>query len=159
MKISLIGAILGIGSGVGVALISIFAKFSANKGYSSFTTQFYSFVFASAIAFPIAKGWEVPAVIAGDYISIVYILSFALIATALPYVLYGMSLKKVSASVGSILSSFEVIVGAVVGAIAYRENIGFLGVVGIIVMMVGMVFLAFSEKEKEDEEIKSETTE
>ncbi len=141
LRITLIGALLGIGSGVGFAMVSIFSKLSSNKGYSSLTTQFYVFIFAGLVSFIGGKGWEIPDMIATDYNSLLYFFLLSLISTALPYVLYGFALKKVPASTAGILSSLEVVVGALAGFIAYQENIGILGVFGILIMLASLVLM------------------
>ncbi len=142
LKITLVGAFLGIGSGVGFALISIFSKLSANKGYSALTAQFYTFIVAIIASFPLASAWEIPAMISVDYNCLWYFFLVSLLSTTLPYVLYNLALKKVPASTAGILSSLEVVVGAVAGAIAYKENVGILGIFGIVIMFAALVLIA-----------------
>ncbi len=147
LNITLIGAILGVGSGVGFALISIFSKLSANKGFNPLTAQFYTFIFAIIASFPIARAWKMPDMIATDYNCLLYFFLVSLISTTLPYVLYNLALKKVSASTAGILSSLEVVVGAITGFIAYKENIGIVGVFGIVIMFAALVLIALKGNE------------
>ncbi len=148
LKITFIGLLLGIGSGIGCSFITIFSKISANKGYSPLTLEFYIFTTALLASFPLAKGWEIPTMVAVDYMSLLYFALIAIVCTVIPHVVYSFAMKKVPASVGGIFSSLEVVVCALTGFFVYDENIGVFGVIGIIVMLGSMVFLATSENNR-----------
>lgn len=49
------GIIIGIGSGIGYALYSIFGRFVLNKGYDSVTISLYTFVFAALGAVSLSR--------------------------------------------------------------------------------------------------------
>ena len=51
------GVLFGLGSGVGYALYSIFARFALNRGYSSSTINFYSCLLA-ALGAALIFGWQ-----------------------------------------------------------------------------------------------------
>ncbi len=155
LKITLTGALLGIGSGIGCSFITIFSKLSSNKGYSPLTLQFYVFTTALIVSFPFASGWEIPEMISVDYMSLLYFALISIVSTVVPYVIYSFAMKKVSASTGGILASLEVVVCALTGFIAYDENIGVVGVAGIVVMLAALVFLSLYG----DKPLKLKTTE
>ncbi len=152
VKMTPIGALLGIGSGIGFALISIFSKAANNKGYEPLTTQFYTFLFAFIVLLPFAKMQRLSSLIVKDYASLLYCFLIALISTVLPFVIYSTALKGMPASVAGMIDSLEVPIGALTGWIAFQENIGLWGVLGIFVMLVALVLLEVNptkEKKKE----------
>ena len=53
--ISMVGLMFGILSGFGYALYSIFGRYALEKGYSSVTISFYTFLFAAVIFWPLSK--------------------------------------------------------------------------------------------------------
>jgi len=47
LNLPILGILVGLGSGFGYALYSIFGRFALNRGYGSLTVSFYSFVFST----------------------------------------------------------------------------------------------------------------
>lgn len=145
LRLSSIGLVYGLLSGLGYGLYSIFGKYATRK-YSTTTVIFYTFAFASAGAIPICG--------IGKAASLFYrpenILLGALISvicTILPYLLYTYGLSKTEAGKAAVLSIIEPVVAAVVGFLAFGENPGITGIVGMLGVVAGIILL---EKQKTD---------
>lgn len=145
LRLSSIGLVYGLLSGLGYGLYSIFGKYATRK-YSTTTVIFYTFAFASAGAIPICG--------IGKAVSLFYrpenILLGALISvicTILPYLLYTYGLSKTEAGKAAVLSIIEPVIAAVVGFLAFGENPGIIGIVGMLGVVAGIILL---EKQKTD---------
>lgn len=57
-RLSARGILVGLGAGVGYALYSIFSRYALNKGYSSFTITFYTFLIAAVVSSVLVGGWS-----------------------------------------------------------------------------------------------------
>ena len=140
MKISGIGLVFGLGTGIFLALYGVVSKLATEK-YSVETIVFYMFLFSTLGSFFIAPAWTIPDKIAAGPTSIYYFLGFAALSTTLAYVFYAAGLRTVSAVKASMFSTVEIITAAAVGLIVFNDRIGVLGYVGIVVTVVSLVFL------------------
>lgn len=145
LKLTKIGLVYGILSGIGYALYSIFGKYAAEK-YNTLTITFYTFLFASFGALPICKLPDLIPLISnvkGALLSV----AIAVTCTILPYLLYTFGLSKTTAGKASILSITEPCVAAVIGMIAFSEMLGLQGLIGIITAVCGLVLLEYRKRD------------
>lgn len=138
-NISISALLLGLGSGFGYALYSIFGKLVVKK-YDAVTITFYTFVVAafgvvpmSGVVPKIALFWDLKCMIA--------ILGLAGFSTVLPFLLYTKGLRGMEAGRASILATIEPFVAAMVGVLLFGEvftlpkSIGMLFILASIVSM------------------------
>ena len=145
LRLSSIGLVYGLLSGLGYGLYSIFGKYATRK-YSTTTVIFYTFAFASAGAIPICNiGKVIPLFYRPENILLGALIS--VICTILPYLLYTYGLSKTEAGKAAVLSIIEPVVAAVVGFLAFGENPGITGIVGMLGVVAGIILL---EKQKTD---------
>ena len=143
MTLSYKGILIGLGSGLGYALYSIFSRFALERGYGSMTISFYTFLFSSAATMIICK----PAPIIGKIISghtskdILLCAGIALIATVLPYIFYTYGLRGVENGKASIMASVEPVVATIIGIIVFNEHITWDGIIGILMVLSAIVIL------------------
>lgn len=140
IKITLIGLLFGLGSGLGYGLYSIFGKVASRK-YKPETTTFYTFVVASVCGIPLCNVWELPTLISQNYLSIAYFCAIALFCTVLTYVFYNIGLTKIEAGIASIIAIIEPVVASIVGFIVYKETLTVWGIFGIVLVVVSLVLL------------------
>lgn len=139
LKLTKIGLVFGLLSGIGYALYSIFGKYAAAK-YHTVTVTFYTFLFASIGALPICELRGLTGLLANGK-NILLIVGVAVISTLLPYLLYTFGLSRIGAGKASVISILEPAVASTVGALFFKEHMGVLGFIGIIAVMAGLVYL------------------
>lgn len=141
VKISFAGLLLGVGSGLGYALYSIFGTVALNRGYSTFTITFYTFLFASVAALSCADFSLTLPLFVSDVMNVAIIALFSVWVTVLPYLLYTRGMEYNNATVASIVSTVEPVVAALFGFFAFGENPGASGAAGMALVILSIVIL------------------
>jgi len=144
------GILLGLISGFGYALYSIFTRFAYNKGYNALTVNFYTFLFSTiAVAFfcdvpgliektlhpsaaVLAAGGSTPIILAWQ-------IGMGSLTCFLPYVLYCQGLKDVENGKASILASMEMVVATLTSVFVYSEPFTLMNAIGIVLVLAGIV--------------------
>lgn len=134
------GLLLGLASGFCYATYTIFSHY-ALRHYDSLTMTYWTFVFAGlgSLAF-----WDTAAITAAlaDGRGIAGALGLAVIATALPYLLYTKGLEGVESGKASIIANVEPVVGALVGVFVFGETLSLWVILGIVCVLGGVLLLA-----------------
>ena len=141
VKISFAGLLLGVGSGLGYALYSIFGTVALNRGYSTFTITFYTFLFASVAALSCADFSLTLPLFISNVMNVAIIALFSVWVTVLPYLLYTRGMEYNNATVASIVSTVEPVVAALFGFFAFGENPGASGAAGMALVILSIVIL------------------
>ena len=133
------GLLLGLASGFCYATYTIFSHYALGH-YDSLTMTYWTFVFAGlgSLAF-----WDTPALTAtlADGRGIAGALGLAVIATALPYLLYTKGLEGVESGKASVIANVEPVVGALVGVFVFGESLSLWVVLGIACVLSGVLLL------------------
>lgn len=147
-SVNLFGIIMGIGSGFFYALYSIFGRYAINKGYSSWTIVFYTFLFC-AVSCSFITDWKLltTSVASQDYTVWIWIVGIGLVTGFLPYIFYSMGLERMESSKASILASLEPVGGALFGIFVFKEYPSFLAVIGICLVLSAIVVLGIKQKD------------
>ena len=138
VSVSTLGIVVGLGSGLGYALYSIFGKLASSK-YSSLTITTYTFIIAGTFMLPVSRIWEATDLFAQAEVWI-YALGLGLIPTVLAYTLYTLGLSQIESSRASITATIEPIVAAMVGTALFGDILTGWQVLGI-VLVLSAVFL------------------
>lgn len=139
LTISVFGILIGLGSGLGYALYSIFGKV-ALKRYSSLTIITYTFVFASVALFPVS-GFSMDMALLASGDTWWSIIGLGLLPTALAYLLYTKGLSMIESGRASITATVEPLVATAIGVYLYNEVLtspqlfGFLFIIGAVVLI------------------------
>ncbi|MFT3982569.1 MAG: EamA family transporter [Lachnospiraceae bacterium] len=143
LTISPTGILIGLGSGLGYALYSIFGRYAIERGYESLTISFYTFLFASVgTIFLIPVRETASKLIHGDAgRNLLLVFGIALIATVLPYILYTIGLSHVENGKASIMASIEPVVATLLGIFVFGENLTAAGTVGMILVLAAIMML------------------
>lgn len=145
VSFSLVGILVGFGAGVTFALYCFLGKLAAVKGYSTSTTNFYVFLFASISAIPLTNFNEVGVLITSNVSdSILYLVLLAFCFTVLPSILYNFGLKKVPASTAGIIGIAEPLTAVIIGFAVFKEKVTALGISGIVIAILSLVILQIS---------------
>lgn len=132
------GFILGICSGLGYALYSIFSRFALNRNYKSITISFYTFLICGVACLPFARAFEFPTML-NNGTSIFYALGLGIICCVLPYMLYTKGLERVENSKASVIVAVEPVVASVIGITVYHESLTLIKFSGIILVLAAVV--------------------
>lgn len=143
-RISLFGFLVGLGSGFGYALYSIFGKHALKK-YESLTVITYTFVFASAVMLPLSGITIEAGQLASSYVWML-ILGLGFFPTALAYLLYTTGLSMVESSRASITATIEPVVATLLGVFVLNEILTGYQVVGILLVLVAVIAIQFKKR-------------
>jgi len=137
--VTLLGFLLGIGSGFFYGLYSIFARY-ALEHYKPLTVTFYTFVFAGLSSLfvirpaELAAGFQQPKML-------LLILGLVVVSTVLPYIFYTKGLAVVDSGKASILASIEPVVAAAVGIAAFGEPMNIMVLLGLLCILISVYIL------------------
>lgn len=147
MVMPLKGILIGIGSGIGYALYSIFGRYALEKGYRSETITFYTFLMATVgicVVSPFLCPIQdiVTKIVNGNTgKDILLVLGQSLLVTVMPYLLYTKGLKGLENGTAGIIASVEPVVAAILGMIVYGERLSISGYVGALMVLSAIVIL------------------
>lgn len=148
------GILIGIGSGVGYALYSIFGRYAIERGYESPTISFYTFTFASVgmlAAGPVLAPVSVTVskIANGNTAKdILLVAGIAIFATVFPYLLYTKGLSGVENGKAGIMASIEPVVASILGIVFYHEKLTASTVAGIVMVLLAVVILNIDFEKK-----------
>ena len=139
-EISAIGLVLGLCSGLCYALYSIFSRFAINRGYSSFTINFYSCLLAGIGATAVGGTDYIP-LISLTPSNLLFAVATGLVTCFLPYLLYTYGLIGIENGKASIMASIEPVVATLCGVFIYNEGLTVMSTVGILLVLSAIVLL------------------
>lgn len=147
--------LIGLGSGLGYALYSIFGRFAIMKKYSSETITFYTFMFAAwgMVLYNMILG-AISGNVFGNFenlydkiangrtmTDILLFLGQTVFATVLPYLLYTKGLEGVENGKAGIMASIEPVVASLLGMFVYGEILSPSSYVGVVLVLAAVVML------------------
>lgn len=134
------GFLLGLGSGIGYALYTIFSKIALKK-YHPFTLTFYTFFVAGICLIPFCDVIHMTDVALNVDGALVWMLALGLLITLLPYFLYNFGLRGLDAGVASVLAFIEPMVATVAGFVIYSESPTVFNLLGIALILAAVILL------------------
>ena len=134
------GIALGITSGVGYALYSIFSRFAFERGYSPMTVTFYTFLFSS-LAVACVTDLPQMATLSTTPEAIGWLLGLGVVTCLAPYILYTKGLEGLENGIASILASIEVAAATTVSTLVFHEPFGLMNACGIALLFAGIVMM------------------
>ena len=141
MELTLSGVLFGLGSGVGYALYSIFARFALGRGYSSNTINFYSCLLA-ALGAALIWGVRAPAqLLFSSWENALLCLGTGVVSCYLPYLLYTYGLTGLETGRASVMASVEPVVATLVGIVFFRESLTPADALGAALVLSAVVLL------------------
>lgn len=139
-EISAIGLVLGLCSGLCYALYSIFSRFAINRGYSTFTINFYSCLLAGIGATAVGGTDFIP-LISLTPSNLLFAVATGLVTCFLPYLLYTYGLIGIENGKASIMASIEPVVATLCGVFIYNEGLTVMSTIGILLVLSAIVML------------------
>ena len=143
-KVTLIGILVGLGSGLGYGLYSIFGTF-ALKNYQPLTVTCYTFLIAGLGSVFVSNPADLISKIqaAGSLPKLLgFILLTAVITAVIPFLLYTLGLNKTTASKAAVLATVEPAAATLFGFFVIKESIGPVAVCGILLVFSAITVLS-----------------
>ncbi|MBQ7651932.1 MAG: EamA family transporter [Victivallales bacterium] len=137
MRLSPLGLLLGLASGLFYGLYSIFGRFAQQRGYSSLSITLWSFIFSGAASMLFLNYTRVMHVLTNPQ-SWLALAGLVLFATILPYCAYTAGLRLLPPSVAAITVAVEPVVGTLVGTLFFREPLPIAAIIGMILIIAAM---------------------
>lgn len=150
-KWSTYGVMFGLGSALFWAAYGVFSKLASNKGYSTFTIIFYSFLFISIVLAPFTQWGLFATFLTSNPIdNSVLAIAHSVLSCVLPYFLFSAALSKIENGLASIINSgAEPISATIFGALLFAEIPSVLNIIGIIITLVALSLLIKAGQETE----------
>lgn len=137
------GLLIGLGSGFGYALYSIFGRIAADR-YHPTTVTVYTFLIAAVCLLPFSSPMDIASA-AADMQSILVMLGLGVMITLVPYVLYTWGLERMDPGKASVIAFAEPMVATALGILFFDEPLTLTAGLGILLMLVSVVALSRPE--------------
>ena len=131
--------LIGLGAGLGYALYSIFGRYALERGYSSLTISFYTFLFASIGSVFFTNPVRIYRTVTTSWQELGLVAVFVLVSTVIPYITYTLGLKRVENGQASIIASIEPVVATLNGILWFHESLSLWTAVGILLVLTGII--------------------
>lgn len=131
------GIILGICSGFGYALYSIFSRYALQKNYDSLTISFYTFLFCGLSCLPFSSVKNIVPLISIK--SVLLSLGLGVVCCVMPYLFYTKGLEKVDNTKASIIVAVEPVVASLIGILIYNEDLTLFKLAGVVLVLSAVV--------------------
>ena len=149
-KVTPVGILVGLGSGLGYGLYSIFGSFALKK-YSPLTVTCYTFLIAGAgsvfvsdpadLITKISSNGNKPALLG-------FVLLTSVITAVIPFLLYTLGLNRTTAGRAAVLATVEPAAATVFGFFVMKETIGPVAVLGILLVFAAIMILSIKGKDQ-----------
>lgn len=139
-KLSAAGILFGLLAGFGYALYSIFGRYALEKGYSSLTISFYTFLCSAICTFFLADKGSIVRGLSGNPVLILKAVILVLVVTLFPYLSYTKGLQGMENGTASVLASIEPVVATLIGVLVYNETLNGWHILGMC-MVLGSIAL------------------
>lgn len=136
------GLLLGLGSGIGYGLYSIFGRLALEKGYHPMTVSVYTFLFACVGVLPFVRIGELVEKMNVQPMQWVWAFAMAFLCTCMSFTLYTIGLKYMEAGRAAVLATLEPIVTTLVGVVVYKEALSVVMILGIVLVLAASVLIS-----------------
>lgn len=136
-SIGFVGIVLGICSGLGYALYSIFSRYALQRNYNSMTISFYTFLFCGLGCLPFAS--PVSMALSLSPKAVLYSLGLGVVCCVMPYILYTKGLEYVDNTRASVIVAVEPVVASLIGVFVYNESVTAVKLLGVALVLSAVV--------------------
>lgn len=151
-SLSLAGLLLGLGSGFGYALYSIFSRFSLKQGLSSITITDYTFLFAAIGGAFFTEFDTICGALSQHGIALLGLLVlYCIVTTVAPYLLYTKGLEYVENGPASVMASVEPVVATLLGLLVFSETPTVSAVIGMLLVLGALALLSLHPQNEKSE--------
>lgn len=136
-SIGFVGIVLGICSGLGYALYSIFSRYALQRNYNSMTISFYTFLFCGLGCLPFASPVSMAFILSPK--AVLYSLGLGVVCCVMPYILYTKGLEYVDNTRASVIVAVEPVVASLIGVFVYNESVTTVKLLGVALVLSAVV--------------------
>lgn len=140
--------LIGLCSGLGYALYTIFGKF-ALRHYDSLTITSYTVLFAALGVLPFCDALGAAAILASDPALLLAGVASAVLCTIIPYLAYTKGLTAVEGGRASIIASVEPVVAAAIGFLFFEEGMPPAKLLGMALVLCAILLLNLPQRNQE----------
>lgn len=148
-KVTVVGILVGLGSGLGYGLYSIFGTFALKK-YSPYTVTCYTFLIAGLgsifVADPVDLVSKISAV-ENKTALFGFVLLTAVVTAVIPFLLYTLGLNMTTAGKAAVLATVEPAAATLFGFFVMKETVGPVAIAGILLVFAAIIVLSLRKKE------------
>ncbi len=148
-KVTVMGILVGLGSGLGYGLYSIFGTFALKK-YSPYTVTCYTFLIAGLgsifVSNPVDLISKISAV-ENKPALFGFVLLTAVVTAVIPFLLYTLGLNMTTAGKAAVLATVEPAAATLFGFFVMKETVGPVAIVGILLVFTAIAVLSLGKKE------------
>ena len=137
LRLTPLGLLLGLGSGLFYGLFSIFGRFAQQRGYSSFAITLWAFIFSGTASLLLMNYGRVSHALSTPQ-ACLSLAGLVVFSTILPYCAYTAGLRLLQPSVAAITVAVEPIVGTIVGTLFFREPLTIAALFGMLLILAAM---------------------
>lgn len=152
MALSPMTLLLGLGSGFGYGLYSIFSRFALQRGYHPITITAYIFLFGALGGIFLTDFSQITRVVRADGGNLIYLMVYTLVTTIVPYISYTTGLQQVENGVAAVLACIEPVMATVFGIFVFSEMPTLSGWLGILLVLIALTALNLQPKKQHSEE-------
>ncbi len=152
MALSPMTLLLGLGSGFGYGLYSIFSRFALQRGYHPITITAYIFLFGALGGIPLTDFGQITHVVRADGGNLIYLMVYTLVTTIVPYISYTTGLQQVENGVAAVLACIEPVMATVFGIFVFSEMPTLSGWLGIALVLAALTILNLQTKKDTTED-------
>ncbi len=139
------GILVGLASGIGYALYSIFARV-ALKRYEAPTVMFYTFLSASLTLIPFSEPQAIVALASDSSAALLVMIALALVSTVTPFACYTVGLAHMETGKASIMAFIEPMVSLLIGISVFGDVLTFTNGLGIVAILIAVALLNMPEE-------------
>ena len=151
-KVTLPGILVGLGSGLGYGLYSIFGSF-ALRNYSPFTVTCYTFLIAGLGSIAVSDPADLFSKIASadNRLALAgFVLLTAVVTAVIPFLFYTLGLNRTTAGRAAVLATVEPAAATLFGVFVMNERIGIASAVGILLVFAAIIVLSIKQKKQDN---------
>lgn len=142
-KVTVIGILIGLGSGIGYGLYSILGTIALRK-YSTYTVTTYTFIIAAVGSLFLCSLpdllHKITACPRKPYL-LIFIILTGLVTAVIPFLCYTLGLEQIEASRAAILATIEPMVATLIGVVIFHEYMTLMSCMGIVCIITAIVVL------------------
>lgn len=142
------GMAVGLCSGIGYALYTIFSRYAINYGYPSLTIQFYTFVTAAIVGVFFTDFGQIKEAMEADCLPVLLaILGAGLLSTTIPSLAYTAGMRYMDNGKASIMVSIDPVVAILIGIVFFSEKPTVISALGMMISIGAVVLINRAQSE------------
>jgi drug/metabolite transporter (DMT)-like permease len=144
IKFSVAGIIIGALSGITYSVYCIFAKIEMRHGDDALCATAYCFITAGILSLIFSNPVTIIKTVSLAPLKIIPVaILMGICVGALPYFLYTLASKKLSASTASAMATIEPLTGTIVSVTVFNEVLSLGAIIGIVLILGSVIVLSY----------------